>query len=104
MKTPDLPKGKRIKAAQLSGTMGAMPGRFRNLSREEKLAEIRAVTSDPEILGHQLGLHLVDDGPFDVAAAEMLRELGADEAVAERRAEWLRWRRARDASAEGPVL
>jgi hypothetical protein len=88
---PDLPHDKRLTAARLSGSVRALAaGRLAHLSRDEKLAEIRALTGDPEILGHQLGVHLGAAYPTtaDATAIDLLRAAGADEQVAQTMAQW----------------
>lgn len=90
-----LPKQKRLTAAHLSGTIGRLSrGIDRGLSREQKLAAIRAITTDPEILGYEMGPILAAEPPTwpeaDAEALDLLRAAGADEAAAEANAEWQR--------------
>jgi hypothetical protein len=97
VKAPDLPSGKRITAAKLAGTisrLGLSPAPL-----EQRLAEVLAVTTDPQILGRELGNRLGADYPSaaDARAVEVLRAAGADEAEAEQVAEWHRWKRRRRA-------
>lgn len=98
MRYPDLPTDKRLPAARLAGTISRITGRDRELPREAMLEQIRAVTEDQQILGHELGCRLGDDHPTAATAlaVELLRELGADEAEAARVVDWHRARRARD--------
>jgi hypothetical protein len=92
VKTPDLPKGKRITAARLAGAVSRLSTTSAPI--EQQLAEVLAITRDPQILGHQLGAHLGAQYPStaDGAAIELLRAAGADEDEAARVAEWTRWK------------
>lgn len=92
MRTPDLPNAKRITAAKLAGTISRLNGG--GTPFEEQLAEVLTLTRDPEILGHEMGcrLGMQHPTPADAAAVELLRAAGADEEVAERMAEWQRWK------------
>jgi hypothetical protein len=97
VRTPALPSAKRITAAKLAGAISRLGTSATPL--EERLAEVLAVTQDPEILGHELGCRLGQQYPStaDARAVEVLRAAGADEDYAARVAEWLRWKWARRA-------
>lgn len=89
---PALPKGKRLTAANLAGTVSRLA--ISDMPDDQKLAEILAVTGDPQILGQELGVHLGAEYPnsADAVAIELLRAAGADEEQAARNARWQRWR------------
>jgi len=94
---PDLSSRQRIAVARLSGAVSRMTGGgLRDLDRRLKLARIRAISTDPLVLGEVMGPLLAPEYP-DYAAADaeaigLLRECGADEARAEVVAEDLRAR------------
>lgn len=95
-----LPARQRIPAAKLSGEVLRLTrgdDESRRLSRDEKVARLRAITDDPQVLGHVMGGLLAPEHPEyaaeDAEAVELLRMAGADEDVAERVAAWLRERR-----------
>jgi len=92
MRTPDLPKGKRITAARVAGAVSRLSTGTADLT--DQLAELLAITDDPQILGHQLGSHLGAQYPSaaDIRAIELLRAAGADEDEAAQVAEWTRWK------------
>lgn len=100
MPSPDLPKGKRLESAGLSGAVSRLTrGADRHLTRAEKLLVIRQISTDAQVLGYVLGGVLAGEHPEyaaeDAEAAGLLREVGADEGEAERRAAWIREKRAR---------
>jgi hypothetical protein len=92
VRTPDLPNGKRITAAKLAGMISRL--KTGQAPLEVQLAEVWALTRDPEILGHEMGcrLGMENPTPADAAAVELLRAAGADEEVARHMAEWQRWK------------
>ncbi len=93
---PGLPTPKqRIANAKLSGEVSRLTrGALRGLSRAEKLLRVRAVTTDPLVLGHQLGALITPEheafAAADAEGAELLRALGADEDHAALVSAWLR--------------
>jgi hypothetical protein len=92
-----MPRGDGIIAAKLAGTISRLSPS--DVPFEEQLAEVLATTRDPRILGRQLGNQLAAEYPNKATAAaiELLRAAGADEAEAERMAEWQRERQRRRA-------
>lgn len=109
VKRPTLPREKRIAAARLSGAISRLTrGIDQGLSREQKLAALRTLTTDPQVLGDAMGVLLVGEfagfAAADAEGIDLLRALGADETYGEAVAEWIRWKRGRDAAAPGPVL
>lgn len=96
----------RMAVAQASGAVARLTiGPDKNLTERAKLAELRAISTDPAVFGHVLGPYLAEEPPTRGArlAAELLRLVGADEQVAEENAQWQRERLAR-MGAGGPVL
>lgn len=84
-------------------TRGADAG----LPRAVKLATIRAISVDPLVLGHVVGMRLEPEHPeyaaADGEAVSLLRELGADEDHAQQVALWQRERRERERHGRGPI-
>lgn len=94
---PGLPHGKRIPAARVSGSAVSLAwGRGKDLPLDVKLAELWAITRDPQILGHTMGPYLAEEPATEGGRAvlDLLRAAGADEAAGELNAQWQRWRQA----------
>lgn len=70
------------------------------------VAVVHAVSDDRQVLGDVLGCYLAraELEPHVAPVVQVLWAAGADPDLAEQVAQWQRWRRDRDASAEGPVL
>jgi hypothetical protein len=90
MRHPDLPSGKRLTAARVAGAVSRLSAGGAPV--DQAVAELYAISRDPEILGHELGRRLGEE--YDTAAnrraIEMLRAADADEDVAGPVAEWQR--------------
>lgn len=81
----------RIALAQLSGTAARHGyGRAKNRPREEGLAELREISTDPVLLGIAAGAELVDPHGYKGPAVDLLREAGADMTIADEHATDLR--------------
>ncbi|MEU4367566.1 hypothetical protein [Micromonospora chersina] len=76
-----LPAGQRLVLAELSGLSGRY-GRERDVDHDQAVAELRAVTTDPELLGIAAGAKMADPTGVSGPAVELLEAAGADMAVA----------------------
>jgi ribosomal protein S18 acetylase RimI-like enzyme len=99
MASADLPKEKRLIAAQVAGAVTRLAwGKDADQPIEDKLGELWELTRDPEVFGHVLGPYLAEEpqsrGAF--GAAVLLTVAGADRATAEANAAWQRERRQRE--------
>ena len=77
--------------------IGAAPGLATGgeLPREEAVAELHAITSDPVPLGYALGVfvHRVEVGlTSNQPVVDLLRAAGADEDIASMKLAFVRWR------------
>ncbi|MFI2650216.1 hypothetical protein [Micromonospora fulviviridis] len=90
---PSLPARDRLVLAELSGVAGRYgSGSDRDRPRDEAVAAVRAVTTDPELLGIQAGVALADPHGISAATVELLEAAGADMMVAEEHAAQVRAR------------
>ncbi|RLK13335.1 hypothetical protein DER29_4353 [Micromonospora sp. M71_S20] len=90
---PSLPAWQRIKLAELSGVAGRYGiGSDRDAPRDEAIAAVHAVTTDPELLGIQAGVALADPHGISGPTVELLRAAGADMRLAEAHAAEVRAR------------
>ncbi|WP_422734982.1 hypothetical protein ACN26Y_28740 [Micromonospora sp. WMMD558] len=81
---PSLPQWRRIKLAELSGVAGRYGiGASRDRPQEEAIAAVRAVTTDPQLLGIQAGVALSDPHGISGPIVRLLEASGADMTVAE---------------------
>jgi hypothetical protein len=92
---PALSRSQRLAVAQLSGLMSRLTrGGLRGLDDDRRQELIAEVTTDPVVLGTVLGAMLVPEMPQWAEecadGARLLRAAGADERVAEAKAQWLR--------------
>jgi hypothetical protein len=106
VRLPELSRKQRLEVAQVSGTVERMLVTAGPIHVDDAVAEVRAVSRDPLVLGQVLGAYVVrtETEPRFAVVAELLREAGADEERAEQVAAWQRWRHGRDAQADGPIL
>lgn len=109
MRYPELTPDQRMRVANLAGHLKRVSfGNLKHLPPEQKIADLREISTDPIVLGHQLGdcLANIDEiGPSYQACVDLLRAAGADEREAERKLEWRRWNRRRREESEGrPML
>lgn len=82
-----------IKVAQLIGVAARWSfGNRDTAPRAEAIAAVHAVSDDPVLLGIAAGHHLASPHPHQHAGAELLRDAGADMAIAEERAAAIRSR------------
>lgn len=77
-----LSKGQRMQVARLTGAVARLTrGRDQDLGRAAKLAAIRAISTDPQVIERVMGplLDPVHDGyeDADAEAVELLRAAGA---------------------------
>lgn len=90
---PSLPQRQRIKLAELPGVAGRYGiGAGRDRPQEEAIAAVRAVTTDPQLLGIQAGVALADRHGISEPVVRLLEAAGADMAVAEQHAAEVRAR------------
>lgn len=107
---PNLTSTQRMQVAKIAGGAERLAfGDLRHLPLEQKLAELHAISTDPAVLGHQLGDSLAnveEVGSHFQACVDLLRAAGADEAAAADKLSWRRWKRQqRWENAEGmPIL
>ncbi|MFI6333182.1 hypothetical protein ACIBBG_33520 [Micromonospora chersina] len=88
-----LPVADRLVLAELSGVAGRYgTGSDRDRPREEAVAAVRAVTTDPKLLGIQAGVALADPHGISGPTVELLAAAGADMMVAEQHAAEVRAR------------
>jgi hypothetical protein len=84
---PGLPAHERLVLAELSGVAGRYgTGADRDAPRDQAVAAIHAVTTDPRLLGVQAGVALADPHQISRPVVELLRAAGADMTVAEQHA------------------
>lgn len=80
---PKLPQRDRLVLSQLSGVAGRYGnGADRDRPRDAAIAAVRAVTTDPRLLGIQAGVAMADSYGISGATVELLAAAGADMAVA----------------------
>jgi hypothetical protein len=83
----------RMAVAMISGSASRLSiGRDKDVPRDQALAELHEISTDPAVLGHVLGgvLHRIEtEHPYHLATAELLRAAGADEDVAAATLAWL---------------
>lgn len=76
----------RMVVAKIGGLAARLSiGRDKETPRDQALAEMHAISTDPAVLGEVLGgvLYRVEtEHPYHLATAELLRAAEADEAVA----------------------
>ncbi len=90
---PGLPQWQRLLLAELSGVAGRYGiGADRDAPREDAIAAVHAVTTDPRLLGIQAGAALADPHGISGPAVELLRAAGADMELAEQHAAEVRQR------------
>ncbi|MFI6332905.1 hypothetical protein ACIBBG_31940 [Micromonospora chersina] len=90
---PSLPARDRLVLAELSGVAGRYgAGAERDAPREEAIAAVHQVTTDPELLGIQAGVALADPHGISGPTVELLQAAGADMTVAEQHAAEVRER------------
>lgn len=83
VQVPRLPQRQRIVLAELSGVAGRYGnGSDRDRPRDEAVAAVRAVTTDPVLLGIQAGVALADPHGISGPTVELLKAAGADMQVA----------------------
>ncbi|WFE41965.1 hypothetical protein [Micromonospora sp. WMMD998] len=88
-----LPQGQRLVLAELSGLAGRYgTGTGRDVDHEQAVAELRAVTTDPVLLGIAAGTKMADPQGISRPAVELLAAAGADMQVAEAHAAEVRAR------------
>ncbi|MFG2059656.1 hypothetical protein ACGFI9_37160 [Micromonospora sp. NPDC048930] len=93
---PGLPRWQRIVLAELSGVAGRYGiGTDRDKPREEAIAAVRAVTTEPELLGIEAGTAMADPRGLGGPTVELLRAAGADMEVAVEHAALVRERQER---------
>lgn len=91
-----LPRPDRLLLAELSGVAGRYGhGTMRDTPRAEAVAALRSVSTDPRLLGIACGHAMVDPHGVQAAMVDLLRQAGADPAVAELAAAELRTRTGR---------
>lgn len=90
---PSLPQPQRLILAELSGVARRYgTDGMRNAPREVAVTAVRAVTTDPVLLGIQAGVALVDPHGINGPIVELLQAAGADMTVAEQHAAEVRER------------
>lgn len=101
VRPPDLPSsGDRLAAARVTGSVERLGiGKDKDVAEDQAVAELRAITTDPHVLGHVLGGYVVrqersESGAW-ARAVRLLRAAGADEDTAATVAVWQRERRER---------
>jgi len=88
-----LPARERLLLAELSGVAGRYgTGTDRAAPREDAVAAVHAVTTDPRLLGIQAGVAMADPHGISGPTVELLRAAGADMTVAEQHATEVRAR------------
>ncbi|MEU1810937.1 hypothetical protein [Micromonospora aurantiaca (nom. illeg.)] len=88
-----LPQGQRLVLAELSGLADRYgTGTQRDVDRGRAVAELRAVTTDPVLLGITAGTKMADPTGVSGPAVELLRAAGADMQVAAEQAAEVRAR------------
>ncbi|QLQ38005.1 hypothetical protein [Micromonospora robiginosa] len=76
---PSLPARDRLVLAELSGVAGRYGhGSDREKPRDEAVTAVRAVTTDPTLLGVQAGVAMADPQGISGPTVDLLREAGAD--------------------------
>lgn len=93
VRVPGLPQRERLKLADLSGLAKRYGiGDLAAAPRDEAVAELHAVTTDPQLLGIAAGVAMADPNGISGPMVELLRAAGADMAVAEEHATEVRER------------
>ncbi|MFG2054759.1 hypothetical protein ACGFI9_12080 [Micromonospora sp. NPDC048930] len=91
-----LPARERLVLAELSGVAGRYGiGTDRDAPRGEAIAAVRAVTTDPRLLGIEAGTAMADPRGLSGPTVELLKAAGADMAVAAEHAAEVRERHER---------
>ncbi|MBM0275084.1 hypothetical protein [Micromonospora tarensis] len=90
---PSLPASDRLVLAGLSGVAGRYgTGSDRNAPRDQAVAAVRKVSTDPRLLGIQAGVALADPQGISGPTVELLQAAGADMEVAAQHAAEVRAR------------
>ncbi|OKI47243.1 hypothetical protein [Micromonospora sp. CB01531] len=80
---PSLPAADRLVLAELSGVAGRYGnGTDRDRPRDEAIAAVHKVTTDPRLLGVQAGVAMADPHGISGPTVELLEAAGADMTVA----------------------
>ncbi|MCX5066889.1 hypothetical protein OOJ91_13640 [Micromonospora lupini] len=80
---PSLPAADRLVLAGLSGVAGRYgTGSDRDTPRDQAIAAVREVSTDPRLLGIQAGVALADPQGISGPTVELLQAAGADMEVA----------------------
>jgi hypothetical protein len=88
-----LPARERLVLAELSGVAGRYgTGADRDAPRDQAVAAVREVTTDPRLLGIQAGVAMADPHQTSGPVVELLRDAGADMGLAEQHAAEVRAR------------
>lgn len=78
-------RARRITVARLHGIAIDYAGGYREgLTRVRTLAELAAVSTDPDLLAEAAAVHAMADTWYAIAAVELLVEAGADQVLIER--------------------
>lgn len=100
MKFPELPAADRIPAAELHGAVYRLViGVGKWVYAADGVAELHAISADPRVLGHVMGIYLArveQEGDYFEPAVVLLQMAGADEQVAQRMLLWQRYRWAKE--------
>jgi hypothetical protein len=90
---PSLPAGERLTLAGLSGVAGRYgTGSDQNAPRDQAVAAVREVSTDPRLLGIQAGVALADPQGISGSIVELLQAAGADMELAAQHAAEVRAR------------
>ncbi|WP_330438829.1 hypothetical protein OHB44_28060 [Micromonospora sp. NBC_00821] len=93
---PSLPATDRLTLAGLSGVAGRYgTGSDRDAPRDQAVAAVRQVSTDPRLLGIQAGVALADPKGISGPTVELLQAAGADMEVAAQHAAEVRARHER---------
>lgn len=105
VQVPKLAQQQRIALAELSGVAGRYSiGSDREEPRDEALAAIHQVTTDPCLLGIQCGVAMADPQGISGPVVELLRAAGADMQTAEQHAAEVRARMESQGTRYRPAL
>ena len=96
MQEPQLSGVQRMVAARIIGVLARLADTVgADVTQEQAVAELHAITRDPVPLGYALGvcLHQAEvESTDNQPTIGLLRSAGADEDVAAAKLAWLRWR------------